>query len=200
MDKNTPDRELVEACSRGDEEAVEIFYNRYKKLIYWTIYKWMSRHLSKNDRSHDADDIFQEIFLELIEEKFTQLKKARNPDKVGGLIYYIAYYKTMKYFIKKDKDDRKKAELPEDLEVNYDFLYSINKEERELILDEFIATLNTTERKILKLQWSGKKLTYQEIAEIMGLSASHIGVLLNRISEKLKTFLQEKGYTGDDFL
>lgn len=200
MNENTPDRELVEACACGDGEAVTIFFNRYKKLIYWTIYKWISRHLSKHDRSHDADDIFQEIFLELIEEKFARLKKARDPNKISGLVYYITYYKTMKYFIKKDKDDRKRVELPEDLEVNYDFLYSINEEERGRILDEFTATLNVTERKILKLQWGDRKLTYQELAEIIGLSASHIGVILNRISGKLKVFLKEKGYTGDDFL
>ena len=49
------------------------------------------------------------------------------------------------------------------------------------ILDEFLASLSKTHRALLLLYL--EDLSYREMAEILGISESHVGVKLNRIKQ-----------------
>ena len=54
------DQELISCYLNGEEKAFEVLLNRHKNKIYTSIY------LFTKDRSL-ADDIFQEVFIRIID-------------------------------------------------------------------------------------------------------------------------------------
>ncbi len=58
------DAELIDMLAESNQDAFRVFYNRYSKLIYYTI-----QSLERGQ----ADDIFQEFFLRLQDTRFRAL-------------------------------------------------------------------------------------------------------------------------------
>ena len=59
------DVELINKLAEGDRAAFTVFYNRYSKLIYYTI---------QNVEKDLVDDIFQEFFARLHDTRFRALQ------------------------------------------------------------------------------------------------------------------------------
>ena len=70
-------------------------------------------------------------------------------------------------------------------EISYDLPKS--EESEEELLMQAIKKLDKSERAFILLYLEDK--SYKEMAEILGLSESNIGVKLNRIKKKLKTLI-----------
>lgn len=91
------------------------------------------------------------------------------------------------------KDKRSKIDYVSELpgtHINEDLFEE--KEERIKILNEAIRTLSKSERAIIILYMDDN--SYEEIADIIGISTSNVGVKINRIKTKLKKILKELGY------
>jgi len=90
---------------------------------------------------------------------------------------------------------RKKIDIDplEELQINIsdDNDFEI-KEERANNLHKAINKLNKVEKSIIILYMD--EYPYEEIAEIIGISVSNVGVKINRIKKKLKEILKEMGY------
>jgi RNA polymerase sigma-70 factor (ECF subfamily) len=65
-------------------------------------------------------------------------------------------------------------------------------EQKIEMLYKSIRKLQPEERGLIMLQLEGKK--YDEIAAVIGISTSHVGVKLLRARKKLENFLREDGY------
>ncbi len=75
------DKELIAAYTKGDSAAFEILFSRHKQKIYTSIYLFV--------RDHDqADDIFQEVFIKVIDR--LQNGKYKDDDKFLPWIMRIA--------------------------------------------------------------------------------------------------------------
>ena len=86
---------------------------------------------------------------------------------------------------------KNKVELPEVEASSKQDSDPFNNEALQLLY-QAIKKLPETDRAIILLYLDEK--SYQEIAEIIGLSANNIGVKITRIKKKLKTLLDGKIY------
>jgi RNA polymerase sigma-70 factor (ECF subfamily) len=73
--------------------------------------------------------------------------------------------------------------LPENIAVQD----AIQEETREELFFKVVKKLDDAERAIVALYL--EDMSYAEIAEIIGISESNVGVRLNRIKKKIKTLL-----------
>ena len=132
------------------------------------------------------DDLFQEILLQLW-KSFPSYDKSR---KFTTWMYQVAlntaisqYRKDKKIDIEVLKEFHTEPADDDDIEL---------KRERARSLHNAINKLSRIEKSIVILYMD--EYPYEEIAEIIGISVSNVGVKINRIKKRLKELLKEMGY------
>lgn len=124
----------------------------------------------------DRDDLFQEISIQLWRSIPNYMKQC----SVTTWIYRVAFNTA---FVWKRKEKKHQLGREADSETHY-LLETEEKSNPKLEwLYEQIAKLNKINRSLILLLLDG--YSYKEIAEIMGISESNVGVKLNRIKKKL---------------
>ena len=132
-----------------------------------------------DNRSY-IDDIFQDVLLAV----WTGLDKFRNEASYGTWIYRI----TVNTILLFNRSERKRK--PEFLTENFtsstisEFEIKIQEEKNLKKLYEAISNLEEFDRMLIALYL--EKLTYEEIASILGISTNLVGVRLNRIKEIIR--------------
>ena len=177
--KNTSDKELLEACFRGDRDAITTFYEKYKDLIYSAIHRWINKYAAATDREEDVKEVFNQAIIDIMRENFAKLKKARDLNNVSGLVFVIAYQTTGRYFEKKWRERGRRTEtdilgLPGGGASPLDELL---EQERIRLLDESLATLSALEQEVMELRY-GDGFQYRKIARRLELSTTHVGVVI----------------------
>lgn len=130
----------------------------------------------------DAEDLFQEIILQL----WRSWPGFNRQSKVSTWIYRISLNTAITRF-------RRSRARPILRPLNFDHdNYAEPPPQRMDLqyapeLQVAINTLNKFDRSLLLLYLDDKP--YSEIAEILGLSVSNVGVKINRIKKKLKEIL-----------
>lgn len=130
------------------------------------------------DNRMDHEDLFQEILAQL----WKGYQNFRGESKVSTWIYRVGLYTAITY-IKKVMRERETlneisepaTEIPKTEESNEDLLLNS------------IKSLNDTDRAFILLYLEDK--SYKEMADILGMSESNVGVKLNRIKSKLKKLM-----------
>jgi len=135
-------------------------------------------------RKDDREDNFQDIIYHLWES----YNKLQDRKKIGSWIYSIAIFTSISK-IRKISKMRFESNIPdissdEDLESLF-----INNESRQLLYSA-IQTLNEIDRALILLHLEEKE--YAEIADILGITKSNVGVRLMRIKEKLSTLINKR--------
>ena len=124
----------------------------------------------------DREDLFQEIIL----QAWISFPKFKHASKVSTWLYRVA----LNTAINHKRKDRKHIKTL-DLEGLHDVRESTDPFAEEYkILHRLIGELPTLEKALVLLYLDDR--SYQEIAEIMGLSASNVGTKLARIKAKMK--------------
>ena len=132
----------------------------------------------------EIDDLFQETLIHLFQETLIHLwqgfKKFRNESKIETWVYRV----TMNTCISMDRKEKKRGErIP--LSVDIDLFDENDKDmEQVQMLYKRIQKLGLFDRAIIML-WL-ENLSYDEIGEIVGISAKNVSVRLVRIREQLK--------------
>jgi RNA polymerase sigma-70 factor (ECF subfamily) len=141
--------------------------------------------------AEEAEDLLQEIFINI----WNSLPSFRAEAKPGTWAYRVAINTALSYrrsWLKKwmlfDKNE-KKLQASDNQEDKNEKIETENKLEK---LYGQITLLKKEERIIITLALDG--LSYQEIAEIVGIEANYVGVKLNRIKTKLINNLKEVSY------
>jgi RNA polymerase sigma-70 factor, ECF subfamily len=73
---------------------------------------------------------------------------------------------------------------------------AITKQEQELLLQKLhhcISRLEKQDRLIISLVL--EEVSYKEIAEVLGITLSHVGVKINRIKQKLAVLMEQVSKT-----
>ena len=132
-------------------------------------------------RNHDQEreDLFQEITFQL----WKAYPAFRGEAKVTTWLYRIALNTAMASFRKKQPELSFVAELPDTAAAEMN-----NIEDRQEQLFTAIKSLNEADRAIVTLYL--EEMSYQQIAEIIGISENNVGVKLNRIKEKIKKLIK----------
>lgn len=132
----------------------------------------------------DRNDLVQEITYQLWKSFDTFEKKS----SLATWMYRVAINVSI-YHLKNEKRKIKAVPLEE---LILDF-YEVNDneiEEKWLLLKQHIDNLNLLDKGIVILYLENK--SYEEIGQIIGISASNVGTKLSRIKEKLKKQITNK--------
>lgn len=159
--------------SKMDKQQLEKEFISLVEAHKRIIYKVCSVYAADRE---SLNDLYQEIVINL----WKAFPRFRGECKVSTWVYRIGLNTCISFF-------RQSKSRPEVVPVTVD-LESFDEESdkasqlRELY--RMINCLGQLERALILL-WLEEK-SYQEIADITGISPSHVGVKLTRIREKLK--------------
>lgn len=131
------------------------------------------------DRREDQEDLFQEIVYQL----WKSFPRFRQEAKVTTWMYRIALNTAVAVFRKKSIPTDRLDNVPE----RYHPTEATDHSENEERMYEALRRLGNSERAIISLFL--EDYSYQEIAEITGITENYVGVKINRIKNKLKAIL-----------
>lgn len=126
---------------------------------------------------NDQDDLFQEISLQL----WQSIPEFRGESKASTWIYRVALY-TATVWVRKEKKRPPTQPL-----ADVEHALSVKVEGRDERLDWLyaqIAKLDVVDRSVCLLLLDG--YAYKEMAEIIGISQSNVGVRVHRIKQYLQ--------------
>ena len=152
---------------------------------------WLEQHkglLFKVVRAYafnpaDRDDLYQEIALQI----WHSIAHFKGDSAVTTWIYRVALYTAMAWR-KREKKHRQGAQPL--ASIDYTLVESAEPTDSRLDwLYEQIAQLDAIDRSLMLLSLDG--FSYREMAKLLGISESNVGVKINRIKKRLGRQLQE---------
>ena len=190
------EQDYIAALIQGKSSAFNQLLEDYQQKVFSTCISFVPN-------KEDAEDIAQEVFLEV----FKSISKFKGNSKLSTWIYKIATNKCLEFIRKKNTKKRfafmqviKGNEIPIDktsyfTEFNHPGIQLENKEKSELLF-RMINTLPESQKVIFTLAKIDGK-SYQEIVEITGKSLSSVESIMFRAKKTLKEKLT-KFYKNND--
>lgn len=139
------------------------------------------------DSEEDFQDYYQEVCLQLWKSR----ENFKGDSKWSTWVYRISLNVSLSLLRKDKKVNKNSVELPQLEDGNHQQANPFDDESLKLLY-KAIKQLSDLDRAIILLYL--EENSYQEIAEIMGLSPNNIGVKITRIKKKLKKILDGKIY------
>ena len=184
-------KEAIELAKAGSQKAFTMLYNTHYRTVYCNVY-----NIVKN--KDVADDLTSETFL----------KAFKSIDKFTKDISFEMWLKTIANhhsidFIRSGK--KSQGDLYIDDELEQEFVHTdysnpekemIKKEESEM-LAKTISKMGSRQKEIIQMRFT-EELTYQEIADRLGLSIGTIKHYLHRYKEKIISNINQKSKKNED--
>lgn len=157
--------------------------------------EWLSHHKGiffKIVRSfaftpHDQDDLFQEISLQV----WKSIPDFRSEAKPSTWIYRVALYTATTWV----RNEKKQLQTQSITDVEHTLtMTSQPHDERLDWLYEQIAQFDPIDRSVCLLLLDG--FSYKEIAALLGISESNVGVKIHRIKQQLRRNSKEGTHHG----
>ena len=151
------------------EQEFSRMVREHKSTIYTVCYMF----------SNDADEV-SDLFQETLINLWKGFESFRNESKLSTWIYRVA----MNTCISADRKKRRQgSKVPLSMNIN---LYDDEDHETRQVrqLHERIQRLDLIDRALVMMWLEG--MSYEEIADVVGISVKNVGVKLIRIKEKLK--------------
>ena len=140
--------------------------------------------LYKIGRVYTNDDDFDDLYQEMLIAIWKALKNFRGDSKISTWLYKVALNTALTYQRKNKFSFFQKSNLDE-IE-NIPFTHVNSAIEREASIEALYAAikqLKSDDRSLVLLYLEEK--SYEEMAEILGISTSLVGVKINRVKKKL---------------
>ncbi len=170
------DRDLLDACRRGDSSAFEELVERTQRQVYTLAYRLVK------DR-HEAEDVAQEAYLRV----FRSLRGFREDARFETWLYRIVTNAAFSYLRGRGRFGAVLAEgqerMIEEPEVR-PVEGTLDRDEVKRALEQLSEGLRTVV--VLKDVYD---LTTREIAEEMGVSEGAVKVRLHRARKRLKELI-----------
>lgn len=179
------DRQLVEACLEGNQEAWAALLRKYKDLIY-------SVPVRYGFAPEDASDVFQAVCMEL----YTGLSRLRNVDALRGWLLRVAAHEC--YHRKLSKQRHKLEQLePAHFEVGEKLREHpvwLDELEQQQIVREAMLRLTPRCRDLIRMLFFEEPAKpYDEVASSLGLATGSIGFIRGRCLKQMAHALGELG-------
>ena len=181
----------------NDTKIKDLFFERNEKAIhalsekYGKICKTIAFNVLRSES--DAEECVNDALLAV-----WNAIPPQNPDSLAAFVYRIARNIATERYRKNTAQKRNGfydvtlSEL-EDCLPSDDAFSALEAKELSALFNQFLGTLKEEERVIfVKRFWYSKSVA--EIAEDIGISAHAVSVKLSRTKEKLKKFLNQKGF------
>jgi len=174
-------RQIEEA--KKDPEKFLPLYDKYAEQIY----RYIARRTGNN---HDtAHDILSQTFLDALShiKEFTW-----QGFPFSSWLYKIAHNNVIKYYKKSEKTRYSPIEEARNVsDINQNIEEKIESSITQKQVQEMMQKLEEEEREIIRLKFF-EGVSNIEIADIMGLSVTNVGVKVFRVLKKAKTMLPSK--------
>ncbi|HSH51518.1 MAG TPA: RNA polymerase sigma factor [Bacteroidales bacterium] len=180
------DNLLIEKIISGDENAFKQFVEKYHQMVINIC----------NNILHDVDDsmdVSQEVFIKIYES----IDQFRGDSKISTWLYRIAVNKSLN-FLRSKKRNNWFSSLDlifGDEKVQIDPIDDTLQPGKVMEIDESKKILHDALKKLPKKQNAAialshfDELSYKKIAEVMNISVSEVGVLINRGKKKLEKII-----------
>lgn len=179
------DENIAKAVQGGDTEAFRFLVMRYESKIL----RYGRKFLKDKD---DIKDLTQDVFI----KAFTNIKSFDISRKFSAWIYRIAHNEFVNAL--KKKAYQPLAFLNFDVDVFLPQLVSDEESESmaserlsKEVVDKCLDELDLKYKEVLILSYY-EDMSYQEIAEIMRIPVSTVGVRLRRAKEKVREIYEKK--------
>jgi RNA polymerase sigma factor (sigma-70 family) len=149
------------------------------------LYKVCSLYATDPD---DKEDLFQEIVLQV----WKSYPTFRKESKFTTWLYRIALNTAITSLRKQKKWLGKKSISKHELQIPEVLSDKDVLQDQVNLLYKGINELSKVERAVIMLYL--EECSYQEIAQIIGITESNVGVRINRIKKKLKNYLSTDYY------
>lgn len=159
------------------KEAFIAIINRHQNLVY----KIASLYTNS---SEDREDLKQEILYQL----WKSIDSFNQQSGISTWIYRVALNTAIRQ-LKISKRSIPYTELQEEHHRFHEF-EDRDTEEKWQTVRRYINELSLLDKGIVILYLESK--TYEEIAEVIGISASNVGTRLSRIKEKIRQQVSDK--------
>jgi RNA polymerase sigma factor (sigma-70 family) len=183
--------ELIQQLRAGDELAFKKLVETYQDMVFNTA-------LGIVQNPEDAEDVAQEVFIQV----YRSIDQFKGDARLSTWIYRITTTKALDH-IRSRKRKKRFAFItslfgPNDELVHdpVDFHHpgvSLDKKEEAALLFKMINQLPENQKVAFNLHRT-EGLSYQEIADIMGLSVSAVESLLFRARQNLRKLLEKHFY------
>ena len=196
------EKEFIRRCLNQDKAAWDEFVDRYSRLIYNYIHS-IFKIKGVNPSSDTVNDLFQDIFLSLIQDNFHKLRQFRgkNNASLASWLRIITINFCLDYFKKERKtkisldedfgDDACLKDILADQRILADRF--ISEQERLQHLFECIDSLNSQDKYFLEMHiYHGVNLG--NLQRNLGISRSAVDMRKSRLIQKLRDCFQDKGF------
>ena len=167
------DRELIEACRRGERDAFRALFETYQDKIY-------SIALRFSGDEALAMDIAQETFLKL----FSCMSDFRGDSSFGTWVYRLVVNSCLDHKRRSWRLIPIAGEVMAVLRVPGDALHSLLHSEMRGRVQGAVEKLPADQRIAVVLRYT-EELSYEEIAEVLGCSVGTVASRLNRAHKAL---------------
>lgn len=190
MSSNLSDAELVGRFKEGDRDAYAEIVRRYQDRVYALCFRWM------RDREV-AEEVAQDVFLAL----FKSLTRFRGDAQLSTWIYRVVinHCKNRRLYRKRRKmdhhealegpareaDDGRERQIPD---VGPGADAPLHAKEATHLVNEALAQLDEEQRHIIVLR-DVQDLSYEEVADILGLARGTVKSRLHRARGSLARIL-----------
>ena len=186
---------IKQAVEEGDEKAYEKLMNRYKKSVYFML-------LKMTQNKDDAEDLTMESFA----KAFKSLHKFNPQYAFSTWLFRIASNNCIDFIrknkmrtfsintpVETDNGTIDNFDLPDNLELPDDYANRMDKAKfLQSVIDELPKTYST----LIKLRYY-EELSYEEIAEIIGVPIGTVKAQLHRARELLYKALAKQKHKLD---
>ncbi|MEZ4827838.1 MAG: RNA polymerase sigma factor [Bacteroidia bacterium] len=156
-----------------NQRLFEDVYEKHKDRIYRLCC------ILVHDRTQ-TDDLYQEVLINI----WKGIDQFQGKAKIETWIYRVVLNASINFNLKQKSRREIVGDLPELPET-----ISPEKGQTEILLEK-IGLLKSTDRALIGLYLEG--YAYKEIAEILGMTPTHVGVKINRIKTQLKSIWNTK--------
>jgi RNA polymerase sigma-70 factor, ECF subfamily len=169
------DRELVEACQRGDRDAFRALFETYKDKVYSIAFRFSGDEAT-------AMDIAQDTFVKL----FSCIRDFRGDSSFDTWIYRLVVNSCLDY----RRRSWRLLPLADDFAGTLrmsgsDSLEDLLRSEADSRVRSAVDRLSTDLRIVIVLRYT-EGLSYEQIAEVLGCSTGTVASRLNRAHKKLE--------------
>jgi RNA polymerase sigma factor (sigma-70 family) len=170
---STSDRDLIDSCLRGEQNAWAELIARYQRLIYSVARKLCPQ-------SEDCADVFQRVCLDL----YQNLKQLRSDRTLAAWLITVTRRRSYAFI----REKRQSISIDEYLAESDPQVEAV---ENEFLLERAVAELpDRCESLIRLLYFDTTEPTYAEVSERLGIPVASIGPTRARCLEKLRKMLE----------
>jgi RNA polymerase sigma-70 factor (ECF subfamily) len=172
------DRQLLQRCLDSSPRAWEDFVDRFLGLVTHVANHAMQSRGEVSDAA-TRDDLVADVFLMIIRDDFAILRRFRRNCSLATYLTVIARRVIVRRLAMTARSERSPGHV--DQAQSADGSPLENQEEVERLLHR----LDPKEANVIRMYHLEGK-SYEEIGQLVGLSANSIGPLLSRAREKMR--------------